>query len=311
MDAVECMSAGQDWFARLARPEPGRGIAALLFREDGGLCYESNLRPTQGDTIYVGVYTSDPTRWSGARITFQPCSLESASPNVLVTDRLPSILTKPQAEGFEIRQFPQRQCFDPVVNITVENTAPGSAGVTGDGVQLTHTLHQATRYRATVHLGVVFTENHDTTFGLRPAGDDMQRVFAEGPVDRGPEYVAAVVFYSLLRYIPPLGGRPSYPGRDPVRDNGFADKLGGVIGVGLRNPLERFVAGFSFEVAAGVNVLAVWDWAETNVLTGGVREGDLFPSDDETLIPTQKEWRQKFVLGVSLDLVYATNAFRR
>ena len=73
--------------------------------------------------------------------------------------------------------------------------------------------------------------------------------------------------------------------------------------------MKRFITGFSFEAAAGVNILTVWDWAETNVLAG-IEEGDVFAGDVEE-IPTRKEWRQKFVFGVSMDLVYASNAFRR
>jgi hypothetical protein len=69
------------------------------------------------------------------------------------------------------------------------------------------------------------------------------------------------------------------------------------------------VAGFSFEVAAGVNIIGVWDWVETEVLRG-VEEGDIFVGEPED-IPTQKEWRQKFVFGLTLDIVYAATAFRR
>ena len=98
-----------------------------------------------------------------------------------------------------------------------------------------------------------------------------KRIFAEGPIDRGPEYVAALVFYSLPRYFSKRG----FHGRDPVEDNGWKDRFGGVVGVGLQDPTKRFITGFSFEVAAGVNVLGVWDWAEDNTLRG-VSEGDVF-----------------------------------
>jgi hypothetical protein len=297
----DCEQAGESWLSRLGRSTPDRPrdkFTVLLFHEDGALCYAPNHRPTQGNPIHVGVFAGDITPWTRARITFQPCSLEPTAPNVLVQGRLPS-LAQLEAEDWALFEFPARQCWDSTVVIRVE----------GNGRELSHTLTQATLYRATVHLGTVFTENHDTTFGLRPESETVNRVFAEGPVDKGPEYVAALVFYSLLRYIPPLGGGLAYQGRDPVRDTGFADRLGGVIGIGLRNPLERFIAGFSFEVAAGVNLLAVWDWAETSTLAG-IEEGDIFPGEVEE-IPTLKEWRQKFVIGVSMDLVYAANAFRR
>jgi hypothetical protein len=304
LDEVECQAQGQAWLTAIAPGGTGRrpeSVNMLVFREDGGVCYESNFRPRQGNPIYVGVFTDEALKWSAARVTFQPCSLEPTAPNVLVQGKLGTFTSELHAGGqFTIHKFSPRPCWDPTVVVQIDTKA---------GEQLAHTLQQATLYRATVHLGTVFTENHETTFGLRPESDTVNRVFAQGPVDKGPEYVAALVFYSLLRYIPPLGGRAAYPGRDPVRDNSFVDKLGGVIGVGLRNPLKRFITGFSFEIAAGVNVLTVWDWAETSVLAG-IKEGDVFPGDPEE-IPTRKEWRQKFVVGVSMDLVYASNAFRR
>jgi hypothetical protein len=137
----------------------------------------------------------------------------------------------------------------------------------------------------------------------------VNKIFAKGPEDKGPEYVAALVFYSLLRYLPALAGGEAYQGRDVIRDNAFADKIGAVVGVGLRNPLKRFIFGASVEIAAGVNILTVWDWAEASELSG-VSEGDVFTGTEEQ-IPTLQEWRSKFVVGVSLDLVYATAAFRR
>jgi len=217
-------------------------------------------------------------------------------PNILVNDRLPTITTEARAAEWDIyHKFPARQCFDPSVLINVQGP---------ESQTFSYAVRQATRYRATLHLGTVFTESHETTFGLRPVGEE-KRIFAQGPIDRGPEYVAALVFYSLPRYFQ----RGGFHGRDPVEDNGWKDRFGGVIGVGLQHPTKRFVTGFSFEVAAGVNVLGVWDWAQDNTLRG-VKEGDLFTGEVEE-IPVQKEWRQKFVLGVSMDLVYAATALKR
>jgi hypothetical protein len=306
----DCEPAGARWLKDIQGTNPARAgsTSVLLFREDGQLCFAPNARPAQGDPIYAGVFTDDSLYWANGRITFQPCSLEPSSPSVLVSDRLPQLAGgQLQAANFDIEKFPVRQCWDRNVVINIEPSA-SAVPAAGSARQISYTLTQASRYRATLHLGVVFTENHETTFGLRPDGN-VNRVFAEGPVDKGPEYVAALVFYSILRYIPPLGGKASYQGRDPVEDNGFADKLGAVIGVGLQNPLKRFVTGFSFEIAAGVNVLGVWDWNQANVLSG-INEGDIFTGTEEE-IPVFKEWQQKFVFGVSMDLVYATNAFRR
>jgi hypothetical protein len=290
----ECHIAGNEWMAEVA---PGsRRASVLLFDDAGQLCYPPPVRPRQGDAIHVGIFTGDPT-WSASRITLQPCMLESATPNVLATGRL-SDISQLQSEGptHRVFAFPVRHCWNSPVAVEI---------AAADGKRrISYSLEQVTLYRATLHLGTVFTENHDQTFGLRPDGS-VNRIFAQGPVDKGPEYVAALVFYSLPRYFT----RGGFHGRDPVADTGWKDRLGGVMGVGLRNPTKRFVAGFSLEIAAGVNAIAVWDWADTGVLKD-VAEGSVFTGREDE-IPTQREWRQKFVVGVTLDLVYAATAFRR
>jgi hypothetical protein len=297
----QCAQAGSQWLQRIGNDYPTRRrdrTTVLVFKEDIGVCWQSNDRPAQGDPIYIGVFTDNPTQWDMIRADFQPCSLEPDTPSILITDRLPQFPPGRQSGAWVLREYPVRRCWNSSVVVTVR----------GAESQFSHTLVQASRYRATLHLGVVFTENHETEFGLRPEGG-VNKIFAKGPEDKGPEYVAALVFYSLLRYLPALAGGEAYQGRDVIRDNAFADKIGAVVGVGLRNPLKRFIFGASVEIAAGVNILTVWDWAEASELSG-VSEGDVFTGTEEQ-IPTLQEWRSKFVVGVSLDLVYATAAFRR
>ena len=297
----QCAQAGSQWLQRIGNDYPTRRrdrTTVLVFKEDIGVCWQSNDRPAQGDPIYIGVFTDNPTQWDMIRADFQPCSLEPDTPSILITDRLPQFPPGRQSGAWVLREYPVRRCWNSSVVVTVR----------GAESQFSHTLVQASRYRATLHLGTVFTENHETEFGLRPEGG-VNKIFAKGPEDKGPEYVAALVFYSLLRYLPALAGGEAYQGRDVIRDNAFADKIGAVVGVGLRNPLKRFIFGASVEVAAGVNILTVWDWAEASELSG-VSEGDVFTGTEEQ-IPTLQVWQSKFVVGVSLDLVYATAAFRR
>lgn len=296
----DCGRAGSEWLQQIQKDRPEvdiRRVTVVVFRGESGACFLNNERPTQGDPIYIGVFTPEPEVWNGTA-DFQPCSMEPSAPSVLVTDRL-TVSAITQAREWYLLDYLARRCWNSSVSVTV----------TGTGRRINYTLAQATRYRATLHLGTVFTENHDVTFGLRPESATVNRVYSQGPVEKGPEYVGELVFYSILRYLPPLAGGPAYPGRDPVRDNSFADKLGAAIGIGLQHPSERFNFGFAFEVVAGVNVLGVWDYAQTNVLAG-IEEGDVFVGQVDQ-IPTTKEWRRKFVFGISLDLVYVTAALKR
>jgi len=292
-----CQEAGASWLARLRAQDRGPHTV-VVFQEDLGVCYQSTQRPTQGDPIHVGVFTEAPDEWDGVRAQFQPCALEPSAPSVLANGTLGEIKTLVQSAEWILRPYPPRSCWNTAVVISVQ----------GGDKQISHTLAQANRYRATVHLGVIFTENHEVTFGLRPEGG-VNKVYEQGPTDKGPEYVGALVIYGLPHYVKTLFGG-SYPGRDPVKDTGLLDRIGGVIGLGLTDPTERFVAGFTFEVAAGINLMFVRDFVESTELAG-IKPGDPFAGTAEQ-IPTMKQWRNdKWVWGISMDLVYAAAAFKR
>ncbi|HEX6042469.1 hypothetical protein [Longimicrobium sp.] len=169
-------------------------------------------------------------------------------------------------------------------------------------------MDQSELYRATLHLGTLFTTLHNRSFGLRPDGED-QRIYSKGPTDRGPEYYAAVVLYGLPHYIPSLFGGDRYRGRDVVRDHSLADRIGGVVGVGLSDPRKQFVLGLAFEALAGVNVTGTWNFARVNSLAE-VEEGAVF-TGAESEIPQRQEWENEFVLGVSLDLRYVAALTKR
>lgn len=291
-----CAEAGAGWLARLRMDRAAHTV--ILFQEDLGVCYQSTQRPTQGDLIHVGVFTDTPDDWDSVRAQFQPCALEPSAPGVLANGTLGDIKSLVQAAEWVLRPYPPRACWNETVVISVQ----------GGDKQISHTLAQAKRYRATVHLGIVSTEDHEVTFGLRPEGG-VNKVYEQGPSNKGPEYVGALVIYGLPHYVGTLFGRP-YPGRDPVKDTGPFDRLGGVIGFGLKDPTERFVAGLAFEVAAGINVLFVREFAQVTTLAG-IKPGDPFTGTAEQ-IPTTKSWsNDKWVWGISLDLVYATAAFKR
>lgn len=193
--------------------------------------------------------------------------------------------------------FPGRQCWNSTVAINIAGPQEK---------QISYSLQQATHYRATLHLGTVFTESHETTFGLRPVSPTEKRGFAEGPVEKGPEYVAALVFYSALRYIPFLGGHTSYAGgiqwpattgstssarssawvfAPPPNDSSLA--------VPMNLPLAPTSSGSTISERHT-------SWLVSARETGTVEE-----------ILTRKVWGRKFVWGITLDLVDATNAFRR
>jgi hypothetical protein len=179
----------------------------------------------------------------------------------------------------------------------------------GKEVSRTLRIGQAQRYRATIQLGALFTGTHDGTFALRRDLNDSTRIYNKGPTGQGTEYFASIVFYSVLRYVPSLLSGEPYPGRDIIHETGWQDRIGLLLGVGLKEPARRFVVGGTFEALPGLNAFAGWDFARVRQLSG-YQLGDVYKGDEST-IPTTEEWEAGFVGGVSIDLLYATRLFKR
>lgn len=298
-DEGDCVRAGAQWRQEIRRAEGSDRFTEIVFLESGGVCYRSRDYGVTGDPIYVAVFTDQPEEWDGVQVTYEPCAIESASPSVLVSDRLPSIPSGTQSREWRLRTYPPRTCYNDAVAVTVQG--PGSTTART-------TVQQAQRYRATLQLGAVFTDLHDHSFGLRPDGA-VQRIYDQGPDDRGPEYFASIVLYGLPHYLPSLFTGRRYAGRDPVHDVGFLDRVGGMLGVGLNDPGKQFAAGLTFEVISGVNVTGTWYWAQVPELAG-VAENDVFTGNADQ-IPTRQTWERDFSFGVSLDLRYAASLFTR
>jgi hypothetical protein len=291
----DCARAGAEWQRELRRKTGSGRFTEVVFLESSAVCFRNRDYGVTGDPIYVGVFTSHAEAWDTATIEFDPCALEPASPTILASDKA-SVLSGFQSGGWKLRTYPERSCFNGSVVVTLK-TSIGPADVTART-----TIDQSTRYRATAQLGVMFTTLHDQTFGLRPDSTG-NHVYSKGPEESGPEYYAAVVLYSLPRYIPALFGR-RFSGRDPVHDNAFLDRIGGVLGVGIKDPGSRFVTGLSLEVIPGIDVTATWNFAQVTRLAG-VKVGDPF-SGTADAIPTREVWEDRFAWGVSLDLRYVS-----
>jgi hypothetical protein len=80
-----------------------------------------------------------------------------------------------------------------------------------------------------------------------------------------------------------------------------------VLGVGLTHPGRRFIAGASFELMYGLNLMVLADVFRSPRLVG-VEVGQPFDGPAEQL-RTQERWRVKPVLGVAVDLLYAKELF--
>jgi len=291
----ECARAGAEWQQELRRKNGNNRFTEVVFLGNQNVCFRNRDYGVTGDPIYIGVFSSHSEAWDTATIEFDPCALEPASPTILASDKS-SVLSGFQSGGWKLSTYPERSCFNGSVVVTVK-TSIGPTDVTART-----SIDQSTRYRATAQLGVMFTTLHDQTFGVRQDSTGSH-IYSKGPEQNGPEYYAAVVLYSLPRYIPVLFGK-RFSGRDPVHDNAFVDRIGGVLGVGIRDPGSRFVTGLSFEVIPGIDVTGTWNFVKVTRLAG-VKVGEPF-SGSADAIPTREVWEDRFAWGVSLDLRYVS-----
>ncbi len=302
----DCRTAGDVLSAQIAREQPGSDFTAVVFDEvSKAVCYQSTDRPKFGGWIHVAVLTKDPLVWNAAKLTLNPCSLQDSKLALFAPESLPEG-NFAQSGVYRLRRFQSRRCYDPTVNITVENEArPGTNDVK---ITMRHELAQARRYHAALQLGVIFTNLHDHSFGLT-RDRDTTRVFDKGPVRNGPEFTATILIYSLLNQMRGLLGGERYAGRELVADNSVLDRIGGVLGAGLNKPGDRFLAGLAYEAVPGVNASVVWNTARVSRLTG-IQPGAAFAGTEQQL-PVRREWRHDVAFGLSLDLTYATKLFGR
>lgn len=257
----------------------------------------------EGDPIYVGLY--DDGTLLNPRIEFTSCSIEPAGPRIFQSESaFPGGVQSAAVDPFELKILAQRACFDASVQIDLKAQRRD-----GTEVSKSFTLQQARRYHATLQVGPVFTERQAHSFGLRVDEENNKRIFDKGPVNRGPEYMAALVIYALPRQLGSVFGGEAFRGRDILHEKSFADRLGGVLGVGVRDPAKSFAAGLSFELFDYVNVIAVYRWARLPQLTG-VEEDDVFLGTADQ-IPVRDEWKGHFEAGLAIDLRYVTALFRR
>ncbi len=288
-----------------------RDYVVIIFDNELRPFYVSRNDVAVGDLIYVGVIYLDI---QNIEVEFQPCSLEPEAPQLYIGEKFQFDLL--QSREYKFILSPPRQCYNSSVEISVKADKQIRV-LTTEGLVSTevpiegrYNLNQYNRYRGTLQLGILFSDLHQESFGLKK-NEDKSVIFNMGPVDTGPEYTASVIIYSFLHYLEDIFlPKNHFSGRDIINDQNFIDRIGAVFGVGLTNPTRRFFMGFSLEVAYGVNLIGVWEFARLNRLGNDLSEGDEFSGTAEE-IPIQEYWDNCFVFGISLDLRYITALFNR
>jgi hypothetical protein len=236
-------------------------------------------------------------------------------PKILIGGDIGAISTQAgRAPKFEVQWFtPIPQCFGKSIEFHLNKK---------DATKFAQaTITQYERYRATLEVGAVYTDRHIESYGLKPQGNTNVLV-SNGPEGNGPEYVAAVVIYGVPHYfgrkkvVDPafvpgaqtaMPRRDPYFGREPVHENGLADRIGLLIGVGMSQPGRRFVIGGSFEVVTGLNVFVVNESVRLTVLNG-YSPGDVF-TGTAAQIPLKDDWDNGWAAGVAFDARYAVALF--
>lgn len=308
---TDCSKAGAAWKDQLAH-HPGHrlgGFTELVFLEsvsggDANVCYYNRDYGVVGDPIYVGVFGKKDVTWEATR--FEPCSAQSAAPNIQQSsEKFPSVL---QSGAWQLQTFLARRCYNTAIDVSIVGKHL-KANVVENVVQR-YPLKQYDRYRGTVQAGILYTDLHDVAFGLRRDQSETSKTFIydKGPSNSGPEYIATLNLYAILKYLPSLLGRDRmdygrYAGRDPIHDQDILDRIGAILGAGITNPKGRFSVGASFELIYGISAIWVQDFAKVSDLAKGTSTTVPF-TGTEADIPTTFVWRHKPAWGLSMDLRY-------
>lgn len=312
----DCRKAAEDWNKKLARTRPDGRYTIIVLDDTNNVCYKSRnvARAAFGDPIYVGVFTTDAVTWSTPQFT--PCDLKSAEPSFNAPSTgtgVFDILSGRQGGGRVL--LPQDgppdpvSCFNPNVEIRVEGQRNDTKAA---AVPLVYNLRQYPRYNFTIQLGIgTNSKIHDEEFGLKPS-NGTNVIFSKGPKENGPEYTVDLLIYALPRYFTYRRATGDfYPGRDVVHDVLPADRVGLLLGAGLKSPGSEFHIGLAYEVISpGVNLTWTYGWRKHDELAAGFKEGDPF-TGTEADIPLTTHWRHESVVGVSIDLGYAIRLFRQ
>jgi hypothetical protein len=207
-----------------------------------------------------------------------------------------------------ITQDDSFSCFDEKLDINLQDGL--KSGTTPPPVVNTYSLPQSQTYLYTTQLGALWTDQVTHSYAISNDSSGTSRIRDTGTDGKGPSYFAAVVAYGLPHHLAALlPGHSSYHGRSLVHDNGFADRIGLLLGVGLKNPADEFLAGLTFEVIPGINITAANRWARIKQLNG-VKVGDAFSGDISTL-PQKTSWEHSTSMGVTMDLRFVTSLFTR
>jgi hypothetical protein len=90
-------------------------------------------------------------------------------------------------------------------------------------------------------------------------------------------------------------------GRDIRKAPAFWERINPLVGIGLDNLGEEYLAGISIELSRALDVFVARHFAQVKVLDGGFSEGDEF-SGELADLPTVKDSQEDWVVGVSIDL---------
>ena len=295
-----CRLKGEEWEREMANQSQGARFTMLVFMNSGEICYRNRPESVEGDPIYVGIY-SDVESDTWQPVQFTPCSLQDAAPAIFVSSETVKLSSGSQTTNWTLVRIAPRTCFNEAVMIKANGK------VKGNDAQIAFSLLQYRLYRATLQLGVDFTTQHGSDFGVVTNAAGQSVIHDSAATGRGPEYVVTMVIYGLPNYLYSFIGGPAYGGRDILHQQGWADRIGLVLGVGLTDPTRRFVGGGSLEVMYGLNVLFLAEAFRQSELDG-VAAGDVFAGTADD-IPTHDVWHTKFVFGLSLDLRYVQEIF--
>lgn len=290
----DCYPTAEAEYERIKGRRGDDNFSFIAFCSDQTTFQHGRSYGVKGDPIYIALY--DNATLGKPTFEIPTCSLEQEG--VSLYNKADVSKLGRQAGSFELSPPVIRTCFDSQVVINLIDRDKG------DKILRAHVLNQHTRYHGSFMLGTLFTDkiSHKYLAGNNGTGTTVIR--DEGPFNQGPVHIISLLLHGLPHYLT-TDSKP-YLGRDILHDNGWKDRLGLMLGVGIEKPQDNLTLGLTYELMRGINITYSTNWSRVTSLDG-VKVGDTIAAG--TVVPTSVRWERYNSAGISIDFGYVTGLY--
>jgi hypothetical protein len=317
-DSVEMTPKMIEILGLPATPKPGNGFAPLkkvydrrkneinLYFDQDGLPYRTTFPTDVDDNDIIHIYIvakQDESKNYSVEITgkFSDADEYSVHGAEALGD-LKKLITRGILQGAAVEAAAAQDTVIGYLGAFGPYAAP-SITITikkKDGFSRNYPARINRNYIGSLRFGVAKSRIQFNRYeAKRLAGSDGFHIKNVADPDGELRYFLTAVFYAWRFWEDRF-----WRGRDIDEFPTLTERFNPLVGIGLKDFGTEYVAGFSLELARGLDMFGGEHFAKVKELDGNYKEGDAF-NGEAADIPTKEKWKHQRFLGVSVDLVIA------